>query len=197
MNHTLDLGSRVVLRTTSADTLRLVRSLGSVHIDAWAPVEKQAATMPRNGATYDREKPLLPRYVFADAREIDELHRIMLNPGKRHPRFSFLMHMGGAALVTEQALAGLREAEAEQDAAYVKAKREGVKPPQVELESEVKFAEGPLAGITGEVVDQHGEFALVDYKGAAGKLGSIPIKISSWILLPDVAQDDLPREIAA
>jgi transcription antitermination factor NusG len=153
--------------------------------------------MPRNGARYDREKALVPTYVFADAQAIDQLYRIMLNPGTRHPRFTFLLHMGGAGLVTDDALSGLRHEEAKRDADYMEAKRQGVKPPQVPMDHEVKFSEGPFAGMEGEVVDQQGEFVVVDYNFAAGKLGASSIKISSWILLPDVAQDELPRGVAA
>ena len=81
----LDLGSWCILRMAGGDTLRLVRSLRAAGIEAWAPIEKRVAKMPRTGAPFDKESALMPSYVFAPVEHVDELLRLAHEQRRAHP----------------------------------------------------------------------------------------------------------------
>jgi transcription antitermination factor NusG len=194
MNTCLDLGSWCILRMSSGDTLRLVKSLKPVGIGAWAPIEKRVAKMPRTGAAYDKETALLPSYVFAPVEHLDELLRLEHCHRRAHPRFTVFRHRGGVPLIADDQLDALRSEEARKARVFDKWKRKGSKGPKLERGTPVKLPDGPFQGFTGIVEDTQGQFTLV----AASIFGKpVEIKVASCLLVGNVAHDGLPHGIAA
>jgi hypothetical protein len=193
MTTTLDLGSWCILRSSGADTLRLVRSLRNAGIETWAPIEKRLAKMPRTGAPFDKEMALLPSYVFAPACFVNELLRLAFNPGRAHPKFTVFRHRGGIPLIADDQLDALRNEENRKGRVFEKWRRRGQKGQPLAPGTEVKL-QGAWAGYTGIVEGQQGQFTLI----AATIFGKpVEIKVASLLLAENVARDGLPRGIAA
>jgi transcription antitermination factor NusG len=194
MNTCLDLGSWCILRMSSGDTLRLVKSLKPVGIGAWAPIEKRVAKMPRTGAAYDKETALLPSYVFAPVEHLDELLRLEHCHRRAHPRFTVFRHKGGIPLIADDQLDALRAEESRKARVFDKWKRKGAKGPRFERGTPIRMTEGPLAGMSGIVERGDGHYTLVAF-ALFGK--PVEIKIASCLLTENVAHDGLPHGIAA
>jgi transcription antitermination factor NusG len=194
MNTTLDLGSWVILRMAGGDTLRLVRSLKTAGIEAWAPIEKRVARMPRTKAPFDKESALMPSYVFAPVDHVDELLRLAHAQQRAHPKFAVFRHRGGIPLIADDQLDALRSEEARKARVFDKWKRKGVKGPVLPKGTEVRFPDGPFQGMSGIVESAEGQFTLVATT-IFGK--SVEIKVASCLLLENVAQHGLPHGIAA
>lgn len=194
MLRTLDLGRWCILRMASGDTLRLVKSLKNAGIEAWAPVEKRLAKMPRTGAPFDKETALMPTYVFASVDHVNELLRLALAPGQAHPKFTVFRHRGGIPLIADDQLDALRGEEARKARVFEKWSRRGKKGPKLAAGSEVRLPDGPFAGMSGIVVDQQGQYTLI----ASSLFGrAFEIKVASLLLVENMAQDGLPHGIAA
>lgn len=190
----LDLGSWCILRMSSADTLRLLKSLRGAGIEAWAPIEKRAATMPRTGAPFDKERAMMPTYVFAPVEHVDELLRLEHAQRRAHPKFTVFRHRGGIPLIADDQLDALRDEEARKGRVFEKWKRKGMKPPKLIKGTEVRLPDGPFAGYTGIVERTQGQFTIV---GATILGKAVEIQVASLLLAGNVAQDGLPHGIAA
>jgi transcription antitermination factor NusG len=191
---TLDLGSKLILRMASADTLRLARSLNAVGIEAWAPIEKRGAKMPRTGAPFDKEIAMMPTYVFAPVEHVDELLRLAHEQHRAHPRFTVFRHRGGIPLIADDQLDALRSEETRKGRVFEKWRRKGSKPPKIARGTEVRLPDGPFAGYSGIVERTQGQFTIV---GATilGKV--IELQVASLLLAENVAHEGLPHGIAA
>jgi hypothetical protein len=190
----LDLGSWVILRMASADTLRVAQSLGEVGIDAWAPVEKRLATMPRTGAPYEKQRALMPTYAFAGVGHVDELLWLEMSPKRSHPKFTVFRHKGGIPLIADDELDALRAEEARKLRVFDKWKRKGSKGPKLARGTQVKLPDGPFQGYTGIVERTQGQLTVI----CASILGkAVEIKVASCLLVENMAKDGLPHGIAA
>lgn len=190
----LDLGSWVILRMASGDTLRLVKSLRTAGIEAWAPVEKRVAKMPRTGAPFDKESALLPSYVFAPVEHVDELLHLEHAQRRAHPRFTVFRYRNGIPLVADDQLDALRTEENRKGRVFEKWRRRGMKGPVLAKGTEVRLPDGPFQGFTGIVEDVQGQYTLV----CASIFGKpVEIKVASCLLAENVARGGLPHGIAA
>jgi transcription antitermination factor NusG len=187
---TLDLGSWCILRMASGDTLRLVKSLRSARIDAWAPIEKRLAKMPRTGAPFDKETALLPSYVFAPVEHVDELLRLAHEQRRAHPKFTVFRHRGGIPLIADDQLDALRSEETRKGRVFDKWKRKGWKGAPLQPGMPVRLPDGPFQGYTGIVEDVQGQFTIV-CATIFGK--SVEIKVASCLLDGNVARGGLPH----
>lgn len=191
---TLDLGSWCILRMSSGDTLRLVKSLHRAGIEAWAPIEKRVAKMPRTGAPFDKESALLPSYVFAPVEHVDDLLRLAHEQRRAHPKFAVFRHRGGIPLIADDQLDALRSEETRKGRVFEKWRRRGMKGPVLERGTEVKLPDGPFAGYSGVVERTQGQFTIV----GATILGKVvEIQVASLLLTENMAQHGLPHGIAA
>jgi transcription antitermination factor NusG len=191
---TLDLGSWCILRMASGDTLRLVKSLRAARIDAWAPIEKRLAKMPRTGAPFDKETALLPSYVFAPVEHVDDLLRLAHEQRRAHPKFTVFRHRGGIPLIADDQLDALRAEETRKSRVFDKWKLKGSKPMQIAQGTPVRLPDGPFAGYSGIVEGTQGKFTIV----GATILGKVvEIQVASLLLAENVARGGLPHGIAA
>lgn len=194
MNPTLDLGSWCILRMAGGSTLPLVRSLNRAGIEAWAPVERRAAKMPRTGAAFDKEIALLPSYVFAAVGHVDELLSLEHSPKRAHPKFFVFRHNNGVPLVADDQLDALRSEEARKVRVFDKWRRRVTKGQKLERGTMVKMPDGPFQGFSGIVEDHQGQFTVV----ATSIFGKpVEIKVASCLLVDDVAYRQAPRQFAA
>jgi transcription antitermination factor NusG len=194
MLKTLDLGSWCILRMASGDTLRLVKSLRTAGIEAWAPVEKRVAKMPRTGAQFDKESALMPSYVFAPVEHVDELLRLAHQQRRDHPKFAVFKHRGGIPLIADDQLDALRGEEARKTRVFEKWRRRGTKGPRLAPGTEIRMPDGPFAGIGAIVEGTEGQFTLV----CATIFGKpVEIKVASCLLDENMARGGLPHGIAA
>jgi transcription antitermination factor NusG len=190
----LDLGSWVILRMASGDTLRLVKSLRGAGIEAWAPIEKRVGKMPRTGASFDKESALMPSYVFAPVEHVDELLRLAHEQRRAHPKFAVFRHRGGIPLIADDQLDALRSEEARKGRVFEKWRRRGSKGPKLAPGTFVRLPDGPFQGFTGIVEDVQGQFTLV----CAAIFGRpVKLKVASCLLTENVARGGLPHGIAA
>jgi transcription antitermination factor NusG len=194
VNTTLDLGSWCILRTSSADTLRLLKSLTQAGLGAWTPIEKRFGKMPRTKASFDKEAALLPTYVFGRVEHVDELLRLAMIPHRQHPKFWVFQQQGGIPLIADDQLNALRQEEDRKVRVFERFKRRGRKGAPLPRGTEVKLSEGPMAGFPGVVEDQQGQFTNVSFE-IFGK--PVSIKVASLLLAENMAQDELPQTRAA
>jgi hypothetical protein len=176
----LDLGSWVILRMASADTLRVFNSLRDGGLEVWTPVEPRFGRMPRTRAKYDKDFAIMPSYVFGHVRHLDELLRLAMTPNREHPAFSVFHHKGGIPLVADNQLDALRYEEGRLTGIFERLKRRGMKGPTIETGTEVHMTDGPFQGLTGVVEGQNGQYTLVSFGGFHK-----PIQIASLLLAED------------
>jgi transcription antitermination factor NusG len=188
----LDLGSWCILRMASGDTLKVARSLAAVGLDAWTPIEKRAGKMPKTGASFDKDRALMPSYVFGRVEHVNELLRLAMMPNRQHPRFWVFHHKGGIPLIADSELNALRGEEERKRGVFDRWRRRGMKGPKLARHTQVRMPEGPFAGLSGIVEDTEGQFTLVSVEGFFE-----PIKVASCLLLENMAQDGLPHQRAA
>lgn len=190
----LDLGSWCILRMASADTLRLRKSLADAGICVWTPVEKRTAKMPRTGAPFDKERALMPSYVFGRVEHVNELLRLAMMPNRQHARFSVFHHKRGIPLIADDQLNPLRSEEQRKARVFDRWRRRNSKGLKLEVGTHVRMPDGPFAGYSGVVEDVQGQFTLV----AAMIFGkAVEIKVASLLLAENLAQDELPQSRAA
>jgi transcription antitermination factor NusG len=190
----LDLGSWCILRMASGNTLRLAKSLRTAGIEAWAPIAKRVAKMPRTGAQFDKESALMPSYAFARVEHVDELLHLEHALHRAHPKFVVFRHRGGIPLIADDQLDALRSEEARKHRVFEKWRRRGSKPPKIAAGTEVRLPDGPFAGYSGIVERTQGQFTIV---GATIFGKAVEIQVASLLLAENVARDGLPHGIAA
>lgn len=182
----LDLGSWFILRTASADTLRICRNLQSAGFSTWTPIDRKFGRMPRTKAKYEKEIALLPSYVFARVEHVDDILRIAMLPNKDIGRFSVFHHKGGIPLIADNQLRDLRAEESRVAGIFERLRRKGMKGPSFTKGQVIKMTEGPFAGLSGVVEDQQGQTTLVSFSGYHR-----PIKIASLLLKEDMLAADV------
>jgi hypothetical protein len=172
-----------VLRTSGRSTMRLADSLAAIGIEAWTPREVASVRRGfRARKRVDVDQAMLPSFVFADARWVDVLAMIAVDPVSPHPAFSLFRHLDRYPLVNNAGLGPLRRLEQSrrtQRALRAKANLHA-------KGDRVKLTEGSFAGMHGVVEQAGGGFAMVAFPG-----WNMPIKIASFHLVSDV-QHDVP-----
>lgn len=188
----LDLGSWCILRMGSASTLSVLESLRQAGFEVWTPVERKIGRMPRTRAQFDKSFALMPSYVFANVRHVEELARLAMIPNREHPRFTLFKHQGGFPLIADAELEALRSIETKRQGLFERLKRKGTKGPAFAVGQSVRVPDGGFAGLSGMVEGSSGEYTLVSFAGFHK-----PIKIASLLLLPDAVTNEQPQGTAA
>lgn len=154
----------IILRCAGRATLRLASALTGDGIEAWTPAE--AKRFP--GKRARRDVPVMPTFVFARAARLDDLLELAESPAAKIG-FSVFRHYEKIPVVADAELDALRRFEAR-----------SAPPeqwPRYAPDAEVQAAQGPYTGLSGKVIRQKGEWALVMF-------GWHRVKISAFILQP-------------
>lgn len=189
---TLDLGAWFILRMSSAATLSVCEGLKRAGFDVWTPVERKIGRMPRTRTAFDKQRPLMPSYVFANVQDIDALAELAVIPNRECPRFTLFRHNNGIPLIADEELEALRAEESRMQRIFDRQKVKGRKGPSFEKGASVKAQSGGFEGLSGIVEGTQGQYTLVTYAGF-GK----PIKIASLLLLPDEVTNRQSQDTAA
>jgi hypothetical protein len=75
-------------------TLKVVRFLAEVGIDAWTPQAMQRQKRPRSTKYRDVPAAALPTFAFADYDQLDQLLQIQHSPVSDHPAFTVFQYRG-------------------------------------------------------------------------------------------------------
>jgi hypothetical protein len=185
--NTLDLGSWCILRMASADTVRLVEALDGIGLGVWTPIERKVIRRPRRRASPDKAVPMMPSYAFGHVDDLNELLCLSRSFMPDHPPFSVMHHRGGIPLIADDELVPLREEEGRLHTVFERFRRKGQKGPSYAKGTHVRLTEGPFEGLPGIVEGEQGQFTLVSFSGFHR-----PLKISSLLLIGDMAEVDLP-----
>ncbi len=170
-------GAWCILRTQSADTLRVANSLTDHGFTVWTPVEKRFGRLPRRKARAEAEFALMKSYVFGRAKHLDDFMRLAMFPNRDHPPFSIFHHKGGIPLIADEELSALREEEDRCARIYDRLRKRNVKPLAFDRGAEVRTDEGGFAGLPGIVEGTQGQYTLVSFAGFHK-----PIKVQSLLL---------------
>lgn len=179
MRTTLDLGSWVILRMASADTLKVARSLTDAGLQVWTPIEKRVGRTEESRSRFPYEHALLPSYAFGRAEHIDELLRIAVHPGREHPRFSVMRYQNSIPLIADDQLAALRGIEHELDYLF----RSKEKGPEFVSGDEVRMTEGAYEGLVGIVEGKRGKAFAVRLSGF-----DRTVEVASFLLVSENQQ---------
>lgn len=188
---TLDLGRWCILRMASASTLNVRDALNKAGFDVWTPIERKIGRRPRTRAHYDKRFALMPSYVFADARRIEDLVKLTMSPNPE-VRFTIFKHQGGFPLIADAELDALRQIEGRKLGIFERLKAKGKRPPTFAPGTTVQASSGGFEGLAGVVEETRGKFTLVSYAGFHK-----PIAIASLLLLPEVAMNQLADDATA
>ena len=186
----LDLGQWFILRMAASDTLKLHDHLSRRGFRVWTPIDRKFGRRPRSRREYDKTFPLLPTYVFADASRLDDILLLANVEYPDHPRFRIMQADGGIPLISDIALEALQFEEDRRHAIYTKLKIRNTKAPVIPVDTDVRFGEGPFAGLPGVVVGREGSYTLVDFDAFPQ-----PIKVSSLLLVQNVAMEETSPQI--
>lgn len=178
----LDLGSWLILRMASVDTLRSVDALTRTGCNVWTPIERQAKRRPRMRGVVEKSIAMMPSYAFGHVDHLHELLRLSTGTRQDMPRFSIFHHHGCIPLIAENALAPLRDEQSRKDRLFERIRRQGVKAAFFPSGSAVRINDGGFEGLSGIVEDTKGQFTLVSFEGYHS-----PIKIAS-LLLDEIVQ---------
>jgi transcription antitermination factor NusG len=177
-----DNGEWIVLRTGSAQTLPLVRSLRDYGVEVWSPVKTISKRRPRSNERREVTVAILPSYVFARASHLADLMVAANRSVSPHPPFSVFKYCGKVPIISDRSLENLRRIE--KRALPEKAAR------QFKQGERVRITEGGFAGMTGIVKTGRGRYTMVLFPGF-----SMPIKVKSMLLVDEIDQPE--RELAA
>ena len=172
----------IILRTASAQTLPLARSLCDAGFDAWAPVKTISKRRPRSNERRDVAVAVLPSYVFACAENLTALMIAASRNVSPHPQFSVFKYCGRVPTISDRSLDNLRKVE--RRSMPEKASR------QYKNGERVRITEGGFAGMTGIVKTGKGRYTMVLFPGF-----SMPIKVKSMLLLGE--DEAAPQNMAA
>ena len=169
----------LILRTNSQRTIPLMLSLQAAEIDAWTPVERIARRKSRSREMVEFDVPMMPSWVFADARRAVDLINAASAPVKSHPAFSLFRHCDRLPLIGDSELSRLRQLE--EDAAQ-RAARRAAKGNRRSFETgqavSVSHAESAWRGMSGIVEAGDDKEAMVSFGGP------LSVKIATWLLVP-------------
>ena len=185
-----DLGQWFILRTASADTLKLAKALTRRGHRVWTPIERRYGRKPRTKAHYDKEFALMPSYVFADVHALPGIQALADRQANDLPRFSLFIRDGGVPMIDDMQLTALRYYEEKLQRAYEKRIAEKRPLPKFNEGQIVRIKDGGFAGLDATVCEQQGQFTIVSMQGC-----NHTIKVSTLLLLDDSVGAD--NEIAA
>lgn len=164
-----------ILRTASAKTLPLARSLTLAGIEVWTPIETRTFRVPRATVKRRIDIALMPTYLFARAPQLTELLALANDPTTRHAEFRVFRTPNGIPLIADDTLSPLRLSER---------RRKPVEQGLV-LGDRVKLVDGGFAGLRGVVQESRGKFTVVQLEGF-----SMPLKIAACYLLREGLKAD-------
>jgi hypothetical protein len=170
----------VILRTGSLQTLRLAEAINREGIAAWTPSQVARPRLPRRRCRVTLRKPLLPRFVFADASRLLELLEL-----SHKPLAAFSVMSNGDdryAVVHDAALEPLRWEEGQCERSRLRSV--GSKP--LKPGRRVALPRGAWEGLTGIVERSSRKITRID-------LGRISVEVETWLL----GNDDLEEARAA
>lgn len=181
MADTLDLGSWFILRCASADTAKVLDQLDKRGFTVWSPVTRKQGKPKKDGSKTEKVYPLLPSYIVASLHDLPAIERLAVIPTSDMPRFTlFRTSDGRLPLIDEDQLAPLRSHEEKTQRQYDEAMRRGQPMPKFEAGHTFALRGGGFEGMEATVVEQQGQFTLVEIAGFAQ-----PIKIASLLLMED------------
>lgn len=155
-----------ILQMSGQRTLRVVRSLSSVGIAAYAPTTMWRQSRPRSRKYRDIEVAVLPTFAFAPYRDLPSLCAILSTPNlaNQHPRFHLMQYQDNFCAVADTEIQRLRDYEAtlaQKWEEFQRAERLAAKRTKRQKGAEVRKAyvlgqrvrapDTPFAGITGEI----------------------------------------------
>ena len=149
--------------------MRLASALRIAGIDAWSPVEAVTKRVPRANIKRRIVLPLMPSYVFADARCLIELIELAEAEHKPQPDFRLFRSAGRIPLIADTNLEGLRT---------IEQKRTVSERPAFTKGERVKLLDAGFLGLTGTVESAKGQYVMVAIPGLRFKL-----KVAAWCLL--------------
>lgn len=158
-----------ILRCSSAHTMRLAHSLTDAGISAWSPVEVKSKRVPRANIKRQVVIPLMPSYVFADARKLFDLIELAEAEHKAQPDFRLFRSAERIPLIADCNLDALRLTEKKRTVEARKAFTKG---------ETVKLTDGGFTGLTGTVESAQGQFVMVAIPGF-----NYQLKVAAWCLL--------------
>jgi hypothetical protein len=168
----------LILRCSSANTLRLAQSLAWASIEAWSPAVRLVERTDGNRSRRPKRIPVLGSYVFARAAHLHELQIIRANPLSPHPGFSFMHDLSGEiSTCPDRQLNPLRVAE--QKGQPIEQAR------QWQPGDQVIYHGSGFEGLVGTITRTTKKSAWVDF-GLFGKASEIP----AVFLLPHNPQTD-------
>lgn len=181
----LDLGGWFILRCASADTLKLADQLRKRGFDVWTPIQRKRGKRPRTRTEFDKELAILPSYAFANMHHLPEIARLAMIPTADTVRFTlFRTKSGELPMIDDCQLDALRAFEAKLQKQYEDAIRKGVRAPKFDAGHKVTLTGGGFEGLEATVIEQQGQFALVEIAGFRE-----PIKIASLLLIGEEPKD--------
>jgi hypothetical protein len=170
-----------ILRTGGSRTLRLADALAESGYEVWTPREIIRKRLPRRKAKAEHTAPIMPTFVFAQARHLPDLAALSQSWRNPHGDFSVQRYNDRYPLIADHELRPLRMAE-----------RKALPLEQVhtfDAGERVLLSEGGFSGMSGIVQTSDGRFTMVCFPGFA-----IPIKISTLLLLEE---SDTQAQLAA
>lgn len=161
----------VILRCSARLTLRVAEAVNGEGIAAWTPSEVSRPRIPKRRARVTLCRPILPRFVFADASRLLELLAM-----SHRPLAGFTLMADGLryAVVADGALHALRKEEGRRERNRL---RNGKSQP-LARGKRVAMPKGAWEGLTGIVERSNGKVTKVD-------LGRFSVEIDTWLLARD------------
>lgn len=182
IHQSLDPDRWCILRTAGPRTLPLARSLQAAGIEAWTPSEMVKRRIPRSKSSRQTEVAFTPTYVFVRAYHLPRLTAHLFSGINPHPPFSIFRYYGETVLVSDAAIAGLREVQvASERRNAVREQHRRTKGHGVPFErgAPIQAITGPFTGVSGVVEESNGRQTLVLFGG------SLRIKIETCKLRGD------------
>jgi hypothetical protein len=179
----LDLSSWFILRMASTDTIKVVDYLCKRGFSAWTPIQNKRGKRPRSRTAFDKRLAMMPSYAFANVHDLPEIGRIASMVSADTPRFTLFRTADGALpLLKDGTLDGLRFQEEKLQRQYEVAVAKGKPSPKLAEGYTAVLRGGGFDGLEATVIEQKGEFALVDIPGFHK-----PIKVASLLLFNENA----------
>lgn len=175
---TSETGQWFILRMSSASTLNVHDKLHKAGFEVWTPVERKHGRKPKSRSRFEKKAPMMPSYVFAHVRHLDDILRMSMIPTLDCPKFTMFRYQGGFPLIAEAELQSLRHLEERCSHAFEKARLKTLKPPVFSTGQVIDMPEGGFSGLTGTVIESKGNMTLVDVPGF-----NKPIRIASVLLV--------------
>ena len=172
----------IILKTTGARTLRLLRTLREDGFEVWTPARKETKGKP--SAKVRIEVPVLPGFIFARARHLVELLDLAAMPERprRGPRGSKPAHVRFSVFHDHRGVPVVSRLEMERFRKHLS------RPPRLSKwflrGDRVRASDGSFGGLQGTVVRAKKGKTVVDFGGFLGS-----VEILTFNLQPIEAHD--------